>query len=53
MPELTELVRRILVAYGVDGYGPVAEQRAMVGVLDRMGAFAPSERKALIEAGWL
>jgi len=41
-----EKVQAILRAYGID-HPTVAEQRAYVGVLDRMGAFAPSEREVL------
>ena len=42
----------ILRAYGC--LAPtVAEQRAYVGVLDRMGAFASSEREILRQAGFL
>lgn len=42
----------ILRAYGC--LAPtVAEQRAYVGVLDRMGAFASSQREILRQAGFL
>jgi hypothetical protein len=42
----------ILRAYGVDA-ATKAEQAARVAVLDRMGAFAPSERVTLMDAGLL
>lgn len=45
-------VERILRAYGV-AFSTRAEQQAHVGVLDRMGAFAKSERDALREVGLL
>jgi hypothetical protein len=45
-------VEAILRAYGVDA-PTVAERRARVGVLDRMGAFAASERTVLVAAGLL
>lgn len=42
----------VLLAYGLASLTR-AEQRARVAVLDRMGAFGPSERDALITAGLL
>jgi hypothetical protein len=47
-----DATRSILVAYGVD-CATEAETRARVGVLDRMGAFAWSERSILKQAGLL
>jgi hypothetical protein len=44
--------RSILLAYGID-CATEAETRARVGVLDRMGAFAWSERSILKRAGLL
>jgi hypothetical protein len=45
-------VGAILRAYGID-WPTEAERRAYVGVLDRMGAFSPSERAALRAGGLL
>ena len=42
----------VLRAYGLHDLAS-AEQRARAGVLDRMGAFASTERAALIAAGLL
>jgi hypothetical protein len=40
-------------AYGVDGAPTQAERRAYISVLDRMGAFAASERATLRAGGLL
>lgn len=45
-------VASILRAYGCQR-ATLAETRAMVDVLDRMGAFHHGERRALIDAGML
>lgn len=42
----------ILRSYGI-AHPTLAEQKAYARVLDRMGAFAASERAALAEAGFL
>jgi hypothetical protein len=48
----THHAEAVLRAYGLADLTR-AEQRARAGVLDRMGAFAPSERAELIAAGLL
>lgn len=45
-------VETILRSYGVD-HPTQAERRAYVAVLDRMGAFAESERATLVAGGML
>jgi hypothetical protein len=42
----------VLRTYGLLGFTR-AEQRARVGVLDRMGAFSYTERAVLMAAGFL